>query len=145
MKNFSDFLAENNVSLNEMTIEMMVDKCIKEGKSKDGALDYCKVSEFPVQVNDILKRLPRSIFESMIECEITFESLMEDYEGDFIQMVDDYLSEGYYEDDEEYDEDDEDDEEYDEDGKKKKDGEGKEPDKDGEGKESDKDDDIKKK
>lgn len=138
MKNFSDFLAENNVSLNEMTIEMMVDKCIKEGKSKDGALDYCKVSEFPVQVNDILKRLPRSIFESMIECEITFESLMEDYEGDFIQMIDDYLSEGYYEDDE-------DDEEYDEDGKKKKDGEGKEPDKDGEGKESDKDDDIKKK
>jgi len=138
MKNFSDFLAENNVSLNEMTIEMMVDKCIKEGKSKDGALDYCKVSEFPVQVNDILKRLPRSIFESMIECEITFESLMEDYEGDFIQMVDDYLSEGYYEDDE-------DDEEYDEDGKKKKDGEGKEPDKDGDGKESDKDDDIKKK
>jgi len=138
MKNFSDFLAENNVSLNEMTIEMMVDKCIKEGKSKDGALDYCKVSEFPVQVNDILKRLPRSIFESMIECEITFESLMEDYEGDFIQMVDDYLSEDYYEDDE-------DDEEYDEDGKKKKDGEGKEPDKDGDGKESDKDDDIKKK
>lgn len=138
MKNFSDFLAENNVSLNEMTIEMMVDKCIKEGKSKDGALDYCKVSEFPVQVNDILKRLPRSIFESMIECEITFESLMEDYEGDFIQMVDDYLSEDYYEDDE-------DDEEYDEDGKKKKDGEGKEPDKDGEGKESDKNDDIKKK
>lgn len=138
MKNFSDFLAENNVSLNEMTIEMMVDKCIKEGKSKDGALDYCKVSGFPVQVNDILKRLPRSIFESMIECEITFESLMEDYEGDFIQMVDDYLSEDYYEDDE-------DDEEYDEDGKKKKDGEGKEPDKDGDGKESDKDDDIKKK
>lgn len=135
MKNFSDFLAENNVSLNEMTIEMMVDKCIKEGKSKDGALDYCKVSGFPVQVNDILKRLPRSIFESMIECEITFESLMEDYEGDFIQMVDDYLSEDYYYDDEEYDED----------GKKKKDGEGKEPDKDGDGKESDKDDDIKKK
>jgi hypothetical protein len=138
MKNFSDFLAENNVSLNEMTIEMMVDKCIKEGKSKDGALEYCKVSGFPVQVKDILKRLPRSIFESMIECEITFESLMEDYEGDFIQMIDDYLSEDYYEDDE-------DDEDDDEDGKKKKDGEGKEPDKDGEGKESDKDDDIKKK
>lgn len=130
-KKFGDFLTENNVSLNEMTIELMVDKCIKEGKSKDGAMEFCKTNDFPPQVHNILKRLPKSIFESMIECEITYESLMEDYEGDLTQMLDDYLDESVYEEEGSDDEDDD---------KKKKKKEDGEPE-DGEPE----DDDIKKK
>lgn len=93
MKNWTQYLEENQVILTEMTVEIMVDKCIKEGKDKEGALEYAKVNDFPKQVSEILRRLPKSMFENMVEAEVTFEELMEDYEGDLTAMIDDYLSE----------------------------------------------------
>jgi len=98
-KNFKDYLTENNVMLQEMTIELMIDKCIKEGKNKSGALSFAKDQEYPVQVTDIIRRLPASMFEclnseSVVADNITFSSLMEDYDGDVTQIIDDYLEEG---------------------------------------------------
>lgn len=127
-RNFGEYLSENNVdaAMIEMSLELMVDKCIKEGKSKDGALDYAKDQNYPSQVSDILKKLPRSIFEAMIDADITYESLMEEYDGDVNQMIDDYLTEDEDEDDEDdkkgkdSSKSDEDDDKDSEDDKKKK-------------------------
>jgi len=93
MRDWTKYLEENNVILTEMTIELMVDKCIKEGKTKLDALTYATSNDFPVQVSEILKRLPKSFFESMVEADVNFETLMEEYEGDLTQMIDDYLME----------------------------------------------------
>jgi sulfite reductase alpha subunit-like flavoprotein len=105
-KNWEEYLTENNVIITETTVELMVDKCIKEGKSKKEALSYAKNNEFPKTVHEILNRLPKSFFECFVAADENFETLMEDYEGDLTQMIDDYLTE---------DEEDLTNEEYDED------------------------------
>ncbi len=132
-KNWAEYLEENKVIVTEATIEMMVDACIKNGKNKKGAMEFAESNDYPIEVSKILKRLPKSMFENMEIAEVTFVELMEDYEGDLTQMIDDYLTESEELDeeqnlsnkfDEEKDEldneDDDEDDDEDEKGKKKK-------------------------
>jgi len=103
--NFKEYLVNEGVTFNEMTVESMVDKCIEEGKTKKGALKCAKKYKFGSEVENIIKKLPNSMFESMVESNISYSDLLKDFSSVEDAIID-FLSE-----DDDYEEDDEEDDE----------------------------------
>lgn len=114
---FADYLLKEGVSINEMTVEAMVDKCIEEGKTKKGALECVKKYGYPKEISGIIKKMPSSMFEAMIETNVKYSEIMEEFDSieeaivDFITEEDDGEEEEI---EESEDKDDEDSDEIDE-------------------------------